>query len=326
MDTRTCGKNESMPENENGYLDHNYCEKYGSGVVFDDRYIFKQNRESIETAVKQEWSPSSSPSSSCPRPQVDGYRLAELAEAFSGKTVCFFGDSLTQNMAMSLMFEASARPSDAAGPTGFKKEYGSMKINLRKHLTLYHYEKIGDGALYKNQWFLRPYLSPSLKIIAECDVITLNTALFWGVPSFGKMEDFNGTIVELRDGQLLHEDVYPRFVLHLLNALNLRVKSDSLNFPGLKPGAVVFWRSNPVKHSEYGVPFQPVPDHPLVVDAFSSTNISSVKMLNVTSMTKGFPRAHCSPSDRLHLCIPGSLGLTMNLQLARQVLTAERGP
>lgn len=222
------------------------------------------------------------------------------------------------------MFEATARPSDSAGPFGFKKEYGSMKINLQKHYTLYHYDPIGKGSMYKNQWFLRPFLSPKVQDnIGECDVVVLNTALFWGTPSFGKLEDLNGNTVELGPGQLLEEDVYPRFVLHLLNALELRVKSESLKFPGLKPGAVVFWRSNPVKHSVDGVPFQPVPDHPSVVDALSSAKNTSVKVLNVTSMAKGLPEAHCSSKDRLHLCVPGSLGLTMNLELARQVMAAE---
>jgi len=111
------------------------------------------------------------------------FKFQEIVLAFQSKKICFFGDSLSAGHAETL--ENTIRLHGIHSSVSNNKIY--FLNNIRTH-----------GKLYTSSYDLyADKLHPAMKKIDTCDIIVLNTALFWNLETDHKRSKFNiGRIIK----------------------------------------------------------------------------------------------------------------------------------
>jgi len=160
------------------HTDPSHCTKSTCNNFFEDRrYQCKSTNE-----TKYEWFP--------------GLTTSLFSAAFKNKKLCFYGDSLTMGQAQTLENEMRSRTNNKSS-TNMKLKYGNVSFNPSRSAT-YYLNKLenSDKPMYKQLWTLYEVVfADSFQDINTCDIVVLNSALFWKIPkgaqSVGRVQKFN---------------------------------------------------------------------------------------------------------------------------------------
>ena len=160
------------------HTDPSHCTKSTcNGFEEDPRYRCKSTNE-----TKYEW--------------FSGLSTSLFSAAFKNKKLCFYGDSLSAGQSQTLENEMRSRTNNKSS-TNMKKKYGNVSFNP-SHKRAYYLNKLKtfDKPPYKKAWtFYECVFADSFQDINTCDIVVLNSALFWRnserAQSVGRVQKFN---------------------------------------------------------------------------------------------------------------------------------------
>eukprot|EP01134_Creolimax_fragrantissima_P005924 CFRG5924T1 len=260
---------------------------------FDDRYVGRVNN------LGENWSFHADNELCSQEP----FNFNEWKDMVKHKQLCFFGDSLSANMADTLQNELKRHP------------INGTSVRLFREYTMFRHE--GEG-MYRKNWTVYFSEYPELK---TCDVLVLNTALFWQAKCLGKVVGHDEFAKKTTD-QLYETGME----LKLYNAAMERIFAEMhLNKVGLKPQAQVFWRNYPVSETLLSV------SENNAMLARLNKKYPKVNILNVTAMmddtesVDAMRVCHCkgkNPNgkcDMLHFCLGGSVPKSWTMALVRHM-------
>lgn len=198
MDARPCVNYSCAPKSCTAKSKYGVC----SATLVNSRYACGVSHP----ALQWQWVPAASSQAECAQNKEEAHPLprrtpgARLVTAFANKTTCFWGDSLTENQHDSLVNEMAARPGDPAGQHGSKLAYGSGKVLLFKSLYLFATrvakKAVAGSSLYQYRYVVdisRPNFPKGLR---GCDVVVLNTAVFWNSLTVGRVVRHGKVVAE----------------------------------------------------------------------------------------------------------------------------------
>lgn len=282
-------------------------------------------------AGKHEW---------VPLPPCRPFVASELVHALRDKLVCFWGDSLTAQQADALKMEASAKEGEpSTGLSRLYNRYFGEEFGIRTHFSSFLFSVHVHGRSHvgadSRNWTLDMRTFDAPEWLSACDVLVVNTYLWWG----GLGAVYGGPNTYTTYARSIGRVIYPDWVaapplqdetLSLAWALlfqALHARGGRQGLPALKPSAQIFYNTWPGW-----------PDSAWQARLVSARDRHgpSVRLLNTTAMSAyghGSRSHHCDLAgprtdgqtqtlicDHFHFCNRNSVPMIWNLLLARAVL------